>query len=117
MSEPRQEPELLSADSVEDLLVADDRTTVDVYVPEWKKTVRLRQLTGAESIAITEVKGTGLFEIVSMSAVDANGSKLFKDPERLKGKSAGALKRIQDAALLLNGFTSNGNAAAAAKNA
>lgn len=107
--------ELLGADGVEELLAADDRATVDVYVPEWKKTIRLRQITGAQSVAITELSGTGLFQIIAWSAIDANGNPLFKDADRLKGKSAAALKLLQEAALKLNGFTVN--AVAAAKNA
>lgn len=96
-------PDLLSADGVEDLLAADDRTTVDLYVPEWKKTIRLRQLTGAEATAMSDVPNKeGMLHIVAMSIVDANGNRLFKDPERLRAKSAAALSRIQDAALQLN---------------
>lgn len=108
--------ELLGADNVEELLTVDDRVTVDVYIPEWRKTVRLRQWTAAEGILITEAPKTdGLVTIVALSVVDANGNRLFKDVDRLKGKSAAALKRIQDAAMKLNGFSSD--AVPAAKNA
>lgn len=108
-------PDYLEAGDVDELLAQDDRRTIDVYVPEWKKTVRIRQLSAAESIIITELpKNEGLTTIVSLSCVGANGGRLFKDSDALKGKSAAALSRIQDAALKLNGFTTN--AVAAAKN-
>lgn len=113
---------LLTADDVEALLVADDLATVEVFVPEWKRTVRLRQLTAADSMIISASPARdGLILIVSMSVVDASGNRLFKEPERLKGKSAGALSRIQNEALKLNGFSTSevaaAAAAAAAKNA
>jgi hypothetical protein len=116
MNEPKPTPELLGPDGVEEILAADDRLTVDVYVPEWKKTIRLRQLTAAESVQLTQIpKNEGLTTIVAMSAIDAAGNKLFKDVDRLKGKSAAALARLQEEALRLNGFSAN--AVVAAKNA
>lgn len=114
MSEPKQ-TELLTADGVEELLVADDRATIDVYVPEWKKRIRLRQMTAAELFKISEVdKKDGMFIAVAMCAVDANGNLLFKDPERLRGKSANAMSLLQSEVMKLNGLSVN--AAAFAKN-
>jgi len=99
------QPELLTAEAGEELLAGDDRSTVDVYIPEWKKTVRLRQLSGAESVGLSELPTKeGLFHIAAMSIIDAKGERIFKDPDRLKVKSAAALSRIQDAALKLNGL-------------
>jgi hypothetical protein len=107
---------ILSADDVEALLTGDDRITIEVYVPEWRKAVRLRQLTAAEGISIAEApKHDGILTVVALSVVDANGNRLFKDIDRLRGRSAAALARIQTAALKLNGFDTN--AVSAAKNA
>lgn len=116
MDEPKAPPELLTADAVEALLEQDDRATLDLYVPEWKKTVRLRQLTGSEAIRISEIpKNEGLPTIVALSCIDPRtGERLFKDIDRLKGKSGGALSRIQEQALILNGFQKG--VLAAAKN-
>lgn len=114
MSDPKQ-AELLEASGVEELLAADDRVTIDVYVPEWKKTVRLRQLTAAQIIVISEAdKKDGMFLAVSMCAVDARGELLFKDPDRLRGKSANAMSLLQNAVMKLNGLSAN--AVAIAKN-
>lgn len=115
MGDPKQQTELLTADGVEELLVADDRATLDIYVPEWKKTIRLRQMTAAEIFVISEAdKKDGMFLAVSMCAIDANGNLLFKDPNRLRGKSANALSLLQNAVMKLNGLSVD--AAAIAKN-
>lgn len=120
MSEPKDK-QLLTADDAEAILTMDDLATAEVYVPEWKKTVRLRQVTGAESIELATAKTDGMLRIVAMSVVDAHGNRIFKDHERLRGKSAGALGLIQNEALKLNGFSATVQAAAvaaaAAKNA
>jgi hypothetical protein len=114
MSDLKQ-TELLTADGVEELLVADDRATIDVYVPEWKKTIRLRQMTAAEIFIISETdKKDAMFVAVAMCAVDGNGNLLFKDPNRLRGKSANAMSLLQNEVMKLNGLSIN--AAAIAKN-
>jgi hypothetical protein len=110
---------LLSADDVDALFSGDDRTTVDLYIPEWKKTVRLRQLCAADLQAIQDIpKGEGMSLMVALSVVDASGNRLFKDHSRLNARSVAVLSRIQDAALKLNGLTGAAAAAqaAAAKN-
>lgn len=107
---------LLGSDDVEELLAADDRATVDVYVPAWKKTLRMRQLTAAEMLIISEApKADGMFLLISMSVIDASGNRLFKDADRLKGKTAAALAVLQTAGLKLNAMSAN--AVATAKNA
>lgn len=120
MSTAENGHQLLTADEAEAILAMDDLATSEVYVPEWRKKVRLRQLTAAESIAIAGAKD-GLLLIVAWSIVDAQNKRVFTDPERLRGKSAGALGLVQNEALRLNGFTQNlaaaQAAAAAAKNA
>lgn len=108
--------DLLSADDIEAILATDDRATVDVYVPEWKKTVKLRQWTGAEGVALADVPKKELaFHIMSLSIVDAKGNRLFKDPAVLKGRSAAVASLIQEEALKLNGLSAR--MAAALKNA
>jgi hypothetical protein len=111
---PSGEPELLTADDAEAILTTDDRATAELYVPEWKKRVTRRQLTGAESIDLAGDNKNGMLRIVAASVVDpASGQRIFKDWERLRGKSAGALQAIQEAALKLNGFSTNAAVAAA----
>jgi hypothetical protein len=106
---------IATADDVEALFAIDDLATIDVYVPEWKKTFRLRQLTAADSLILADApRRDSMLLIVAMSVVDASGSRLFKDHERLRGRSAGALNLLQTEALKLNGFSVNMVAAVAA---
>lgn len=121
MAEDTKAEELLSADDAEAILGMDDRTTVEVYVPEWRRRVRLRQLTGAESIDLAGADKDGMLRIVAMSVVDDKGRRIFPDHDRLRGRSAGALQLLQAEALKLNGFATSPAAAlaqaAARKNA
>jgi len=115
----KPEAAFLSADDVEDLFSADDRTTVDLYIPEWKKNIRLRQLSAAELHEFQDVpKKDSMALMVALSVVDANGNRVFKDHQKLNTRSVAVLDRIQDAALKLNGLLGKAAAAmaAAAKN-
>jgi hypothetical protein len=114
----KPEADFLSADDVEGLFAGDDRTTIDLYIPEWKKTVKLKQLSAADLHQLQDIpKNDGMILMVSLSVVDGNGNRLFKDPQRLNGRSVAVLDRIQDAALKLNGLYGKAMAAvAAAKN-
>lgn len=97
--------QLLTADDVEGILAADDLTTIDVFIPEWKRTVRLRQMTAADAGLVSDApKGESLPLICALSIVDANGNRLFKDYKRLMSKSAAALARVQEEVLKLNGM-------------
>lgn len=96
-------PPFLTADDVDGIIASDDLATADVYVPEWKRTVRLRQLTAAEVGQLAEIARTEALPMMcALSIVDASGNKLFKDHKKLIGKSAAALSRVQEAALKLN---------------
>ena len=111
--------ELLTADDLEEFFACDDRTTIDVFVPEWKRTFRIKQLSAAQLQEIKDIpKEDGMAVMVALSVVDSNGDRLFKDHKRLNGRSLAALNRIQDVALKLNGLTGAAAAAmaAAAKN-
>jgi hypothetical protein len=107
----KEEVQLLSADDVEGLLAGDDLATADVYVPEWKRTVRLRQMTAAEAVQLGEApRADSLPLICALSIVDEHGKKIIKDHKKLVGKSAAALSRIQEAALKLNALDLRANA-------
>ena len=117
--EAPQKPEtgLLGAAAI---LSAPDLATVDVDVPEWGGTVRVRALNGRERDAfeascMKERKdGTQEFitrnmraKLVALALVDDKGQRLFADEDvaALGKKSAKALSRVFDAASALNGIT------------
>lgn len=108
---------LLSRDEI---LGASDRATVDVEVPEWAGTVRVRALSGAERDAyesgIVQLSASGAKSInlknlrgrlISLSCVDDDGRRVFSDEDAiaLGDKSAAALERIFDVARKLSGLT------------
>jgi hypothetical protein len=107
---------LLSRD---DILKADDLRTVDVEVPEWGGTVRLKMLTAAErdrfEASTVEVRGNqqkaNLYNLrarlVSLCAVDEQGRRLFskEDVTQLGEKSAAALARLFNRASEINGLS------------
>ncbi len=108
---------LLSKDAI---LGADDRRTVDVEVPEWGGTVRVRALSGAErdayEIALAGVRPDGSrrpnlvnvrARLVAMACVDESGSRLFTDAdvEALGAKSGTAMQRVFDTAQRLAGLS------------
>lgn len=97
--------------TAEEILAASDLATVDVEVPEWGGTVRLRQLSAGETITFSEAasgnKKLGTVKLIAMSAVDESGNRLFTDKqvEALKSKSIKIFVKLQKIALELNGFT------------
>lgn len=107
---------LLTADQI---LAADDMPTEDVEVPEWKGTVRIRMLSGAErdrfeaSIAQQKGKSTKAnlenlrARLVAKCAIGEDGKRLFSDSQAvaLGQKSAAALDRVFEAARKLNRMT------------
>lgn len=120
MSQKKQEQEvtLLSAEAI---LAAEDIKTVDVNVPEWGGTVRLRTLTGEEAMRFAEsVTGENRSEsavrIVGLCAIKDDGTPLFTEEQltQLKQKSLRAIMRLQREAMTINGFTEE--EAEAAKN-
>lgn len=107
---------LLGRDSI---LGAQDLKHVDVDVPEWGGTVRVRMMTGSERDAFeagTVIRQGKKVEanlvnirarLVSLCAIDENGVRLFSeaDVEALAAKSGAALGRLFEACQKLNGLT------------
>jgi hypothetical protein len=117
MSSDNDAKSLLSA---ADILGAEDLVPVEVDVPEWGGTIRIRPLSAAEALTFIESlkkrQEEGAMRILIASAIDAAGKQLFTeaDVHRLKAKSLRALMRVQNAAMQLNGLSEA--AAATAKN-
>ncbi len=96
--------------SAAEVLAVQDVETVEVDVPEWGGTVRIRALNGEEAVKFSQsIKGdnSGAARIVVRCAVDENGARLFKDEDAdvLKLKSMKALLRVQKVAMEINGLT------------
>lgn len=101
------------------ILGADDMKTVDVEVPEWGGSVRLRTLTGGErdkfESDMVDQRGKNnklnlvnlRARLVALCAVDEGGKRMFGDNEvsRLGAKSASVLDKLFVAAQKLNGMT------------
>ncbi len=115
---------LLGRDAI---LAVSDLPSVDVEVPEWGGSVRVRMLTGGERDAFevsTLTRKGKTFEtnlvnmrarLVALTAVDENGARLFSEDDvtALAAKSAAALNRVFMAAQKLNGLTEEAVADAA----
>ena len=96
-----------------------DLETLDVEVPEWGGTVRLKSLTGAERDRFEAgvVQGQGRnttvnmqnlrAKLVAQSAIGEDGKPLFteEDVKWLGEKSAKALNRLFNAAQSLSGLS------------
>jgi hypothetical protein len=106
--------------SKEAILAADDRPTMDVEVPEWGGTVRVRALSGAErdayEIALAGIRPDGTrrpnlvnvrARLIALTVVDEAGARMFsdKDAEALGAKSAAAMQRVFEAAQRLSALT------------
>lgn len=99
----------------EQILQANDLRTMEVEVPEWGGTVRVRTMTARERqkyqgiIADSKGKMPGNFieQFCQICLVDENDKQLFTgdDLQKLGEKSAVALNRVFEAALELNGNT------------
>jgi hypothetical protein len=101
------------------ILAADDLETVDVDVPEWGGSVRLRTLTGGErdkfESDMIDQRGKSnkmnlvnlRARLVALCAVDEGGKRMFGDNEvtKLGAKSAAVLDKLFVAAQKLNGMT------------
>lgn len=105
-----KEEELLSA---ADILDSDDESYVDVDVSKWwkvgeKGTVRIRSMTAREALSFRNIDSQeSMISVVSRCAVDKDGNRLFTDKqvERLKKKCFAAFITIQEAAMKLNGLS------------
>lgn len=119
---------------------------IDVPVPEWTpgygdpkagdikpKKVRLRVMTGDEAMEFADhqqalsvplqpgqpkPKRDSMIRLVCQCAVDNDGNPLFTEAQltQLGGLSFAVLQRLQDAALVLNGFAKEDDAQEAAGN-
>jgi hypothetical protein len=90
----------------EAILNAEDVRYAYVPVPEWggeDAYIKLKSMSGKDAIGW---EGKGMAFAVAKSAVDENDIALFtlEEAEVLEGKSFAVLKRIQDAAMQLNGM-------------
>ena len=108
------------------ILAAQDLPTVDVEVPEWGGTVRVRMMTGGERDAFeagTITRHGRKIEqnlvnirarLVALCVVDEKGQRLFSeaDAAALGQKSAAALNRVFNAAQQLNALTEEAAGAA-----
>lgn len=107
----------------DEILGADDITTITVPVPEWGGEVLVRALTGAErdryeeslirwragkgrNVAAIPALANARAKLVSLSVVDENGDPIFTDRDvaALGDKSAAALERVFDVAGKLSGL-------------
>lgn len=105
--------------SKEAIWQAQDMVSVDVEVPEWGGSIRLRGLHGFErdNFEAKSVQGIGQnvkvnsrnlrARLIAMCAVNEDGSPMFEasDVIHLGTKSAKALDRVFDACLRLNGMS------------
>jgi hypothetical protein len=97
------------------LTAAQIRDAVDlkediVEIPEWGGSVRLVQMTAAESLEMTKLMSVqahaddGIFLMLVFSAKDAEGNRLFtiEDVLELKKKNFNVLNTLQRRAITLN---------------
>lgn len=106
----------------EQILEADDMKIIDVEVPEWGGSIRLRSLTGAERDAFeaesVQVDKAGnpiaappenfRAKLIAKCAIKEDGTKLFASKmavTALGGKSAAVLTRLAFECQKLNGMT------------
>lgn len=116
VSVDEEELDLLTADQIFDV---DDSKVDRVAVPEWRGSVMIKGLSGAErdeyeaTIIEQDRKGNvrtrlanARAKLVVAAAVDKNGNQLFDDADvkRLGRKSAKALQRVYDKAAELAGL-------------
>lgn len=107
---------LLSRDAI---LTVDDFAFEDVEVPEWGGVVRVGCMSAyeksryEESLIIGKGKKrqTSLLNararLVALCIIDEDGKRLFSetDIQALGSKNAGAMERVANVAMRLNGFT------------
>lgn len=97
--------------SLADLLGIEDRKYVEVPVPQWGGSVRVRSLDAGEAIQFAEANKinakTATLRLVALSLCDEEGNRIVPDNkvDALKAKNVEALTVIAQAALELNGYT------------
>ena len=97
----------------DDILKAIDEKFLDVEVPEWGGTVRVRSLTGLQRSQLLKASQDESIEdwierLCAACICDENGNPVFKqeDVKELKKKNSAALNRVFNAADELNGISS-----------
>jgi len=97
----------------EQILGAQDRKVIELEVPEWGGTLRLRSMSGAaaeeyvKAVAESKSDFEPLLLLISSSVIDENGDLMFPSPEDVKGlanKNLLALKNVSEACMGVNGF-------------
>lgn len=96
---------------VDDFDSLNDIAFDDVYIPEWKKWIRLGSLTADDLLDWVEAnegapkKLQGLRLLVK-SIVDQNGNRIGTEElvEKLRKRHAGAVRRLMERATKLNGL-------------
>jgi hypothetical protein len=93
----------------DDIIAADDRQYIYVPVPEWNGVVKLRTLTAGEAMEFNDSlegpsKKNAMLKIVSLCAVNEDGSRLFNESkfDAAKKKNLKVMIRLQEAAAELN---------------
>lgn len=109
--------------TAEEIIAASDIQVVELDVPEWGGTVRLRSMDALAAAQYLETAQKNAkdaqVQVLLASAVDGNGMPLFKDQSvlsALRKKSLKALMRVQGAAMDLNGLRNLDSTVEAAKN-
>ena len=95
------------------ILQANDTRTIDVEVPEWNGTVRVKVMSSLErqqfQAVVNKKKDETLFmeRLIIQCVVDAEGNRIFDeiDLKQLGAKSSLAMARVFEAAAELNGMT------------
>lgn len=100
------------AESADDILGVEDGDFVDVEVPEWKRTIRIRSLPGDEGTALGErVQASGnvgqnaRLQLLAEAIVSDKGQRIFTTPEQiaqLGKRSLKVLQRLEKIAMRLN---------------
>lgn len=98
---------LLTAAQIRDAVDLKEDT---IEVPEWGGSVRLVQMTAAESLEMSKLMDVqsnaedGIFLMLVFSAKDAEGNRVFtlEDVLELKKKNFNVLNTLQRAAIALN---------------
>jgi len=97
----------------EQILGAQDRKVIELDVPEWGGTIRLRSMSGlaAEEYikAVQDAKTDfePLLLLISSSVIGDDNELMFPAPEDVKGlasKNLSALKHVSEACMEVNGF-------------
>lgn len=94
----------------ESIFAINDLPLEEVFVSEWKGSVYVRALTGAERDQLERLISQGKTSraaIAAMVCVDAEGTRLFTDGDvdELAKKNGHALEKVVTAALRFNAIT------------